>query len=160
DHHGIRTDLHIRADADGANDLGTGTDDHAIAQNGRTWTAADPDGHLLSDDAVISDHRVLVNDHAVRMWQREMRAHSRGERDVDSAEHTPDALPEREPGSLDTANHREGSASVSVDGATTLAAQSSINDTRCLRAGVARIDGRSRSGCGTALPPRRARHLS
>jgi hypothetical protein len=36
---------------------------------------------------------------------------------------------------FDTANRREGSASVSLDGATTLAAQSSINDTRCLRSG-------------------------
>src|SRR4030095_1410337 len=34
---------------------------------------------------------------------------------------------------FDTTNRREGSASVSLDGATTLAAQSSINDTRCLR---------------------------
>jgi len=34
---------------------------------------------------------------------------------------------------FDTANKREGSASVSLDGGTTLAAQSTINDTRCLR---------------------------
>jgi hypothetical protein len=34
---------------------------------------------------------------------------------------------------FDTANRREGSASVSLDRATTLAAQSSINQTRCLR---------------------------
>lgn len=34
---------------------------------------------------------------------------------------------------FDTANRRQGSASVSLDGATTLAAQSSVNGTRCLR---------------------------
>ncbi len=34
---------------------------------------------------------------------------------------------------FDTANRREGSASISLDGGTTLAAQSSVNDTRCLR---------------------------
>jgi hypothetical protein len=34
---------------------------------------------------------------------------------------------------FDTNNRRQGSASVSLDGATTLAAQSSVNDTRCLR---------------------------
>ncbi len=37
--------------------------------------------------------------------------------------------------SFDSGNRREGSASVSLDGSTTLAAQSSINDTRCLRTG-------------------------
>src|SRR5262245_13038515 len=36
---------------------------------------------------------------------------------------------------FDTNNRQEGSASVSLDGGTTLAAQSSINDTRCLRTG-------------------------
>ena len=36
---------------------------------------------------------------------------------------------------FDTTNRREGSASVSLDGGTSLAAQSSINDTRCLRQG-------------------------
>ncbi len=36
---------------------------------------------------------------------------------------------------FDTTNRREGSASVSLDGGTTLAAQSTINDTRCLRSG-------------------------
>ncbi len=34
---------------------------------------------------------------------------------------------------FDTANRREGSASVALDGATTLAAQSTVNGTRCLR---------------------------
>src|SRR5262245_3500958 len=37
--------------------------------------------------------------------------------------------------SFDSNNRREGSASVSLDGGTTLAAQSSINNTRCLRTG-------------------------
>ena len=35
--------------------------------------------------------------------------------------------------SFDSSNRQEGSASIRLDGATTLAAQSSINDTRCLR---------------------------
>ena len=37
--------------------------------------------------------------------------------------------------SFDSSNRQEGSASIRLDGATTLAAQSSINDTRCLRTG-------------------------
>jgi hypothetical protein len=36
---------------------------------------------------------------------------------------------------FDSSNKREGSASIRLDGGTTLAAQSSINDTRCLRSG-------------------------
>ncbi len=64
-HHGIGAHAAVVADGDGAEDLGPGPDDHAIADRRVALLVREtrtPECHSLVDRHVVTDHRGLADD--------------------------------------------------------------------------------------------------